>query len=145
MNEKFPADARKIMKERFQKDTLLALATTDGITPYVRVVNGYYEDNAFYVITHACSAKMDQIRRNPSVSICGEWFTAHGSGINLGYFGKKENQLLAEKLKNAFASWIDNGHNDFEDQNTCILCIQLTKGVLFSHGTRYQIDFTKDS
>ena len=48
---------------------------------------------------------------------------------------------LAEKLRNAFASWIDNGHNNFADENTIILCIQLEKGVLFSKGTRYEIDF----
>lgn len=51
--------------------------------------------------------------------------------------------LEAEKLKEAFYTWIDNGHNNFEDQNTCILCIKLTEGILFSHGTRYDIDFTK--
>ncbi len=27
--------------------------------------------------------------------------------------------------------------------NACILCIRLTEGVLFSHGTRYDIDFTE--
>ncbi len=26
--------------------------------------------------------------------------------------------------------------------NTCILCIRLTEGVLFSHGTKYDIDFS---
>lgn len=29
-----------------------------------------------------------------------------------------------------------------EDPNTCIFCIHLTDGVLLSHGTRYEIDFT---
>lgn len=45
-------------------------------------------------------------------------------------------------LKKAFASWIDNGHTNFEDENTCILRVRLTDGVLFSHGIRYDIDFT---
>ena len=27
-------------------------------------------------------------------------------------------------------------------ENTCILCIRLTEGVLFSHGTKYDIDFS---
>ena len=44
---------------------------------------------------------------NPTIAIAGEWFTAHGKGINLGYWGKEENHLIAEKLKNAFAEWID--------------------------------------
>ena len=61
--------------------------------------------------------------------------------MNLGYFGKKENGQIAEKLRNAFAGWIDNGHNDFQDENTCILRIRLKDGILFSHGTRYEIDF----
>ncbi len=42
-----------------------------------------------------------------------------------------------------FSEWIGNGHNDFEDENTCILQIELIDGLLLSHGTRYEIDFTK--
>ena len=84
---------------------------------------------------------MKQIEKNPDVGIAGDWFTAHGKGVNLGYFGKAENAEIARKLKEAFAEWIDNGHNNFSDTNTCILCIRLTDGVLFSHGTRYDIDF----
>ena len=56
----------------------------------------------------------------------------------LGYFGKEENYWIAEKLKNVFSEWIDNGHNDFDDENTIILCIELTDGLLLSHGTRYE-------
>lgn len=46
-------------------------------------------------------------------------------------------------MKVVFCEWIDNGHNNFDDENTCILQIELTDGVLFSRGTRYDIDFTK--
>ena len=58
-------------------------------------------------------------------------------------FGSEENKAVAEKMKTVFAEWIDNGHNNFEDRNTCILRIELTEGILFSMGTRYDIDFTK--
>ena len=114
-----------------------------GDIPAVRYVNAYYANGAFYVITYALSNKMKQITQNPNVSIAGDWFTAHGKGINLGYFGKEENKDIAEKLRSAFVEWIDNGHNNFADENTIILYIQLTDGVLFSHGTRYDIDFTE--
>ena len=43
-----------------------------------------------------------------------------------------------EKLRKVFAEWIDNGHNDFFDENTIILCIRLTDELLLSHGTRYE-------
>ena len=41
-------------------------------------------------------------------------------------------------LKDAFREWIDNGHNNFDDENTIILCVELANGLLLSHGTRYE-------
>lgn len=139
---KLSNEAEQILIERFGKDNVIALATTENGVPYVRSVNAYYENGAFYVITYGHSNKMRQIEINPVVAISGDWFTAHGKGINLGFFGKEENAEIAAKLRRAFAEWINNGDTDFEDMNTCILCIQLTDGLLFSHGTRYDIDFS---
>ena len=137
--KKIDQEVEEIMIERFGKDTVIALATVENEVPYVRYVDAYYENGAFYIITYALSNKMKHIGNDPTVAIAGEWFTAHGKGINLGYFGKKENQVIAEKLKNAFAEWIDNGHNNFDDENTIILCVELTDGSLFSHGVRYEL------
>lgn len=139
--EKLSKESEQIMNERFGQDTIIALATVEEGIPSVRSVNAYYENGAFYVITYGLSNKMRQIGKNPTVGIAGDWFTAHGKGENLGYFGKPENAEIAQILRKAFAAWIDNGHNNFEDENTCILRIRLTDGVLFSHGTRYDIDF----
>ena len=44
-----------------------------------------------------------------------------------------------EKLKKVFAAWIDNGHNDFDDENTIIMRVELTDALLLSHGTRYEL------
>ena len=140
--EKLTKETDAILRERFGKDSLIALATSVDNIPYVRTVDAFYEDGAFYVLTYGLSGKMRQIEKNPVVAVSGEWFTAQGRGSNLGYFGKEENASIAGKMREVFAAWIDNGHNNFADVNTCILCIQLTSGVLFSNGTRYEIDFT---
>ncbi|MCM1118861.1 MAG: pyridoxamine 5'-phosphate oxidase family protein [bacterium] len=139
--EKLSKEVAAILTEWFGQDTVISLATMEDGRPSVRRVNGYYEDGAFYVITYGLSAKMRQIAVNPTVAVCGDWFSAHGEAVNLGYFGKAENAGIAGKLRRAFAAWIDNGHNNFEDENTCILCIRLTDGILLCHGTRYEIDF----
>ena len=140
---KLTKEAEAILIKRFGKDSIIALATTaDGI-PYVRKVNAFYFDGAFYVLTYGLSNKMKQIAENPVVAITGDWFTAHGKGVNLGYFGKEENKEIANLMRTKFAEWIDNGHNNFDDVNTCILQIELTDGLLLSHGTRYDIDFSK--
>ena len=141
MKRDFPKEAQGKMNERFGHDTLISLATVDGNIPSVRAVNSYYEDGSFYVITYGISDKMKQIENNPNVAIAGEWFTAHGTGINLGWICKEENRTMKEKLGKVFESWIDNGHTSFDDENTCLLRIKLTDGILFYHGTRYDIVF----
>ena len=65
-------ETEKILTERFGRDTLIALATESNGTPYVRTVNAYYEDGAFYIITHALSNKMRQLAQNPAAAIAGE-------------------------------------------------------------------------
>lgn len=143
MNETFTQEVQEIMNERFGHDTLIGLATVDNHVPNVRTVDAYYEKGSFYVITYSLSNKMKQLEKNSNIAICGDWFTAHGKGINLGWFCREENKDIADKLKKAFHKWIDNGHNNFDDENTIILCIQLTDGILFSNGTRFDIDFTR--
>lgn len=142
MNEKFPLEAQRIMNDRFNKDSLIALATVDGNTPHVRAVNSYYEDGCFYTITYALSNKMKQIAVDPTVAICGDWFTGHGIGDNLGWIRDEKNNDIASKLRAAFAAWYDNGHTNEADVNTVILRIRMTDGVLLHHGTRFEIDFT---
>ena len=135
-------EAEKIMNERFGKDSIIALATVDDGMPAVRNVNAYYDSGSFYIITYALSDKMRHIENNRNAAVCGEWFTARGTAENIGYFGSDENKETAAKLTAAFAEWINNGHNDFSDKNTIIPRIRLKKAVLFSMGTRYDIDFS---
>ena len=137
----FPIEAQRVMQERFGKDSLIALATAVDNIPYVRAVDAYYEDGSFYTITWAKSGKMQQIAQNPVVSICGDWFTASGTAENMGWLGKEENRAIADKLRAAFAAWLDNGHTDLQDENTVILRIRLHRGTLFDHGTRHEITF----
>lgn len=130
-----------IMYERFGRDSVISLATCVDNVPFVRCVDAYYEDGAFYILTYALSNKMKHIEKNPRVGIAGEWFTAQGEGENLGYFGNEENQQIADKMKIVFSEWIDNGHNNFQDENTIILRVKLTKGILYADGTKYEIKF----
>lgn len=55
----------------------------------------FYRERIDSVITYAFSNKMKQIESNPIVAIAGEWFTAHGKDVRLGYFGKPENTEIA--------------------------------------------------
>ena len=62
--EKLTQETERIMTERFGKDTVIALATTEDGIPHVRYVNAFYEDGAFYIITYALSGKMKQLEKS---------------------------------------------------------------------------------
>ena len=130
-------NTNKIMTERFGHDCLIAVATVEGSRPHVRTVDGYYEDGAFYVVTYVLSNKMRQIAAHPEVAICGEWFTAHGVGENLGHVRAEANASMMTKLREAFAAWYSNGHVNEADPHTCLLRIRLTDGVLTDHEKKY--------
>lgn len=138
--EKLCPAAAQILNERFGHDVLLSLATVEDGVPYVRTVDSYYEDGCFYTITHARSNKIRQIAKKPTVAICGDWFTAHGIGENRGYILSEANREQTAKLRQIFSEWYDNGDIDEADPDTCLLCIP--DGLLLSHGTAYDIDFT---
>ena len=129
---------KTLMQERFGHDSLIALATQEDGVPSVRAVNAVYMDGAFYCITDTRSNKMRQIEKSNVVGLCGEWFTGHGRGESFGWIGAKENEAIAMMLREAFASWLSNGHVSEADENTIIFKITLTDGVLMSHGTRYE-------
>ena len=138
--------AMKIMGERFGHDSFISVATVDGGRPYVRTVDGYFMDGAIYVVTYALSNKMKQIAVNNDVAVCGDWFTAHGIGENLGYVMDEKNAETMAILREAFSAWYTGGHVDESDVNTCLLRIKLTTGVLIDNDVkygdwRYEVDF----
>ena len=139
-------NAINIMSERFGKDSLIAIATTDGKRMHNRMVDALFIDGAFYVSTHALSNKVKQTESNPEVAVCAiDWFSGHGNAKNLGWILKPENAEIRTKLREAF-EWYDHANNE-QDENCCILEICLTDGMLIKdhHAIRYQVDFSNKS
>ena len=139
--------AMNIMIERFGKDNLIAIATTDGNRLHNRMVNAYFENGKFYVSTYALSNKMKQIESHPEVAVCAvDWFSGHGNAQNLGWVLHPKNAEIRLKLREVFSAWYDNANNE-QDKNCSILEIRLTDGMLIKdhHAIRYQIDFENQS
>ena len=139
-------NAISIMTERFSKDVLIALATTDGKHLHNRIVDAYYDAGAFYISTYTLSNKMVQIEKNSEVAVCAvDWFSGHGIGKNLGWVLDPKNATIREKIREAFV-WYDEVNNE-QDENCCFLEIRLTDGMLIKdhHAVRYQIDFENKS
>mgnify|MGYP003297358395 CR=1 FL=1 len=96
----------EILTERFSKDSLMALATVDEKgKSWVRTIDAIFYQDSFYTITYGLSNKMQQIEKNPTVAISGEWFSGHGIGENLGHIKLEQNSEIADKLRKAFSAW----------------------------------------
>ena len=54
-----------------------------------------------------------------------------------GDYGTYE-RYIENKLREAFASWYDNGHINENDVNTIILKIIVTDGIIYKDGTRFE-------
>lgn len=131
-------EAMKELDEKLgHKDGLISLSTIaldkgeEGrCRPAARIVDAFYEDGAFYTVTHAASIKIRQIEQNPEVAVCivVENFTADGIGENLGWVCHEKNKEMMTKLREIFAAWYDEANND-EDPNTCLLRVRLIKGL----------------
>ena len=137
-------EIKELMRERFGRDSLIALATVEDGLPWVRTVNAYYEDGAFYVLVNAYTNKMRQIAQEPRVAVSGDWFTGHGVAEDLGWVLDPGHAALFGRVREAFAGWYHNGHMDENDPASRLLRVRMTDGVLFSHGTRYDIDFSRE-
>ncbi len=139
-NDKVLSDkVREVLMERFNKDSIVSLATVDeNNLPWVRNVDAYFDGEAFYTITYALSKKMKHIMNNNILAISGEWFSGHAKGENLGSIKLEKNKELLEILKEAFKSWYYNGHINEDDENTIILKIVLTDGILYANNHRIE-------
>lgn len=133
------------------KDNIISLSTiamepsADGAPrPYIRDVDAYYEDGVFYTVTWAKSKKMQQIAKNQEVafSVCGQWFSGNGIGINLGWVLDPNNAEIRSKLRKAFADWYDAVNNE-KDESCIILAIKITRAIVIKdHGAVcYHMDF----
>lgn len=131
------ADA--VMRRRFGEGKLIALATSSDNRPFVRAVNAYYENGAFYIMTDASTGKMKQIEANPEVALCGELFNGRGNAVNIGHVLKEEHKELMKTLRVVLAEWYEYGNVDEEDPNTVILKIELTQATVIEDGKKYEL------
>lgn len=131
-------DIHKIIEKRFNNtNKLIFLATSHDNVPYVRAMTPYYNQGAFYFISHIHSSKIAQIHSNHLVALCGEWFNAQG--IAYVYPFQSLDSHLKGKIKEYTKSWIALGNVDLNNADTCVIKVELTQGYIYENNIRYDI------
>lgn len=135
-------EAIGLLTEQMGRDVQVALATCLCDEPTVRTVDGYFKDDAIYVLTHLASRKMRDILQNPRVAVCHNLMQGTGIGENLGNPREEKNNELTPELKQVFCFFYDRHVNE-EDPGTCILRINLKRAAVFGSDCRYTLDFDR--
>lgn len=130
----------QVLDELFGRDYQFALATARENVPSVRIIDTYYSDGAFYVVTYGKSAKVIDIEQNEKISMCNNLYRFFGEAQNLGHPLKKENLEIREKLIKVFEPWYFL-HNNENDENMCYVKITPERGFFYKDGIGYQVNF----
>lgn len=130
------------LNELFGKDCCFVLATSNGNCPSQRVVDTYCSEGIFWIVTHALSNKVKDIKVNPNVSLCNNFHIFRGKAYYAGHPLAAENKEIRQKLIHEFEPWYF-AHNNEEDENMCYVKIELEEGFFHKDGTGYKVSFTK--
>ncbi len=133
-------DSMNVMHALFAKDCQFALATANGNTPSVRIVDTFYDEGAFYVVAHAATQKVKEITTNENVSLCHHLYRFSGKAQNIGHPLLPQNAKVRDMLTQAFAPWYFE-HNNEQDENMCFIRIVVSSGFFYKDGTGYSVDF----
>ena len=134
-------EAETIMAERFGKDAVIALATVaDGVPPCA--VRGRLLSGGGVLHRHGqpLAENGPDTGKIPGWLWRGNGSHGHGHAEDQGPFDRAENRDIANTLRQAFASWLVNGHTDPSAEETHILRVTLRDGLLLSQGTRYVLE-----
>jgi general stress protein 26 len=134
------SEALAVMAELYEKDTAMVLATVNGNRPNMRMVNSYYKNGVFYIMTYVLSNKIKDIKENKNVALNHYSFVAHGYGENIGHPLDEKNEKIKEEFKKASVNFYDNHVNE-KDENVCILKIILEDALVFNNNYKYNINY----
>ncbi len=130
----------EIMKELFSKDFTFSFATAKDNIPSVRVVDTYYDNEAFWIVTYSKSNKVIEIESNPNAALCSDLYSFKGKAFNVGHPLNENNKEIREKLIKAFQPWYFKANNE-DDENMCYLKFVPEEGFFYKNGTGYKPNF----
>lgn len=130
----------EIMTNLFSKDFPFNFATAKGNMPAVRVVDTYYDNEAFWIVTYSKSNKVIEIESNPNAALCSNLYSFKGKAFNVGHPLKESNKRIREKLIKVFESWYFI-HNDENDENMCYVKFVPESGFFYKDGTGYKVNY----
>lgn len=124
-----------VLEELFSRNREFVLATVRGGVPAQRVVDAFYDDGAFWFLTHAQSNKVEEIRCNSHVSLCREFHNFNGVARFVG-----EQPSVKRRLDKPHEPWYFIP-SDHRARSMCYIRVELSHAFFHKDGVGYKVDF----
>lgn len=133
-----------VLSDLFGKDCTFTLATSANNKPSLRVIDTYYEEGVFWIVTYAKTQKVKEIEANPDVAICNNFQKFQGKAYNAGHPLSENNREIRETLIKVFEPWYF-AHNNEKDENMCYVKFMPESGFFHKDGTGYEMNFIENT
>lgn len=130
----------EIIKEKYQNDTVLLVATAKDNVPSVRSVDSFFYDGSFWVVTDLSSNYVKEIQSNPNVMISdGGHNRFWCKSIIAGHPLTDENLGIREIFLKVFHHWYKEVNNE-DIKTICYIKVTPYKGYVHKNKKGYMFN-----
>lgn len=134
-----------ILKERYQQDTILLVATATDNVPSVRCVDSFYYNDSFWIVTDTRANYVKEIIGNKHVMVSDAghnrfWCKAEVVGHPL----EEKNKAIREVYLEVFHNWYKEVNNEALE-TVCFIKVTPYKGYLHKDKLGYSFNINEDT
>ncbi len=134
-----------IFKERYNKDTVLLIATAKDNVPTVRCVDSFYYDDSFWIVTDLSCNYVKEIQSNEHVMISdGGHNRFWCKAIVAGHPLDEHNKSIRDVYLKVFHNWYKEVNNE-DIQSVCYIRATPYKGYIHKDKLGYSFNMDDDS
>lgn len=133
-----------IIKEKYEHDTILVVATSRDNVPNVRSVDSFFYDGSFWIVTDLRANYAKEIKNNPYVMISDAGHNRFWCKASIVGHPLDESNLEIRKVyEKVFHNWYHEVNNE-EIDTVCYIKVTPYKGYVHKDKLGYTFDLTLD-
>lgn len=132
------------LKDRYQHDTIMLIATAHDNVPSVRSIDTFYFEDSFYIVSDLSSTYVKELSNNQEVMISdGAHNRFSCKAIVLGHPLEENNKQIRDIFLRMF-SWYEEVNNE-ELESVCLIKVTPYKGYFHKEKQGYAFDLRSDT
>lgn len=133
-----------IIKEKYQNDTIVLIATAKDNVPTVRSVDSFFFDGSFWIVTDLSCNYVKEIQSNENVMISdGGHNRFWCKAIVAGHPLDPDNATVREVFLRVFSNWYKQVNNE-DSKTVCYIKVTPYKGYVHKNKKGYTSNIKDD-